>query len=526
MLKNRFWDSIRLIIFLGGVKMGKGFFRNKVVDKDNLDKENLESVLQKAKKSSDFTSFSLSSSRGEIIISYYSSLIETEVMKRDFLPYIKPHTKHIKTLEELAHYIPIDHLVITNNTLEITNKLNNGYAIIQLNKNDSNGLLVNLNSISPGLRLTNDTENEFSVIGPKIGFIENIDTNIYLLRQKIATSSLIFEEITVGSMSKTKVMIAYIDGVTNPQYVNTVRQRIRDIDIDIIYDVSIIDQIISDNSTSPFPLLLSTERVDRVVYALSTGQVGIFSDGSPYVVTGPSTLLDFFISPEDYYLPWVVGSFFRMIRIFGVTLSILFTPLYVAVLTFHYEVIPQNLLGPLVSSRMNVPFPPIVEVIFLELTIEFLREAGGRLPSKIGQTLGIVGGIVIGQAAVEAALTSNILLIIIALSALASFTTPIYKMSVTIRIIRFPLILLAAIWGGLGIVLGLVIILIHLLKLKSLGNPYLAPMFPFRPKDFSDSVIRTSLQYATKRPGYLRTLLTSRYHPKKNKDPKEGINNE
>ncbi len=339
-----------------------------------------------------------------------------------------------------------------------------------------------------------------------------------MLRRQIVTSKLIFEEITIGSLSKSKVMIAYIEEITNKEHVNTARQRLQEVDADVVFDSSILDQLISDNSNSPFPLFLSSERADRVVYALLSGQVAILSDGSPYVITGPSTIFDFFISPEDYYLPWVVGSFFRLIRFLGVFFSIFASPIYVAVVTFHYVIVPVDLLGPLIESRANVPFPPIIEVLFLEITIELLREAGARLPTKIGQTLGIVGGIVIGQAAVAAALTSNILLIIVALSALASFTTPIFKMSNTIRLLRFPFIVFATIWGGLGIVFALTILLTHLLRLKSLGTPYMVPLFPFRIKQFADSFIRSSLSITSKRSAYLRPQNLIRYRVKQGKD--------
>lgn len=244
-----------------------------------------------------------------------------------------------------------------------------------------------------------------------------------------------------------------------------------------------------------------------------SGQVAVFSNGSAYAVTGPSTLLDFFVSPEDYYLPWIIASFFRLIRVFSVLFSVFATSIYIAVLTYHYEMIPKVLLGPLSFSRHNVPFTPVLEVLFLELTIELLREAGARLPTKVGQTLGIVGGIVIGQASVEAALTSNVLLIIVALSALASFTTPIYKMSNTIRFLRFPLIILASIWGGFGIVIGISFLIVHLTRLESLGTPYTVPLYPFRRKDLADSIIRSSYNATSKRPSYLRPRSLWRYHP-------------
>jgi tetrahydromethanopterin S-methyltransferase subunit G len=450
-------------------------------------------------------------------------MVDVEKVNKLFLPSIQKHIGEISNLDDIKNYIPFDDLHIVNEGSDIQDKLIQGYAMIQLDKSYTQFLAVNIENSGIGLRENNDTENEFTVIGPKIGFIENIDVNIHLLRNSISTSDLVFEEIIIGSMSKTKVTIAYLDGITNPQNIQTVRQRLKDIDVDVVFDNSHIDQLISDNSNTLFPTLLSTERIDKAVYSLVQGQIAILSNGSPYVITGPATLMNFFISSEDYYFPWIIGSFFRVIRYFSVIFSIFASPLYVAILTFHYEVIPEVLLTALIGSRANVPFPPALEVIFMELTIELLREAGARLPTKVGQTLGIVGGIVIGQATVEAALTSNVLLIIVALSALASFTTPIYTMSNAIRILRFPFIVLAAIWGGLGIALGAVFLFGHLLRLKSFGTPYLAPLFPFRKTNFSDGFIRSSFEYTTDRSQLFRPLKMRRYTPKKDK---EDINNE
>nr|WP_265415897.1 spore germination protein [Paenibacillus albus] len=214
-------------------------------------------------------------------------------------------------------------------------------------------------------------------------------------------------------------------------------------------------------------------------------------------------------------MPWILGSFFRAIRIFGVIFSLFASAMYVAITTYHYEVIPRDLLVRLIFSRQNVPFPPVLEVLLLEIAVEALREAGARLPSRIGGTLGIVGGIVLGTAAVDAALTSNILIIIVSLSALASFVTPIYKMSSTIRFLRFPIILLADFWGSIGIFIGISFLLIHITRLRSLGYPYSVPMYPLRVKDFSDSFVRSSLQITGKRPGYLKPDSHVRYKPKK-----------
>jgi hypothetical protein len=483
----------------------------------------LSQLLQTFKQSSDFATIQFQTNSYHFSISYFDSLIDPKLLQQQVLCHLQRDLSKYESLSlnDLQQIIPVQRIEVTADVETIETKLLKGFAMIQFLDITDRCALINLASENLGLRQNNDSENEFSVVGPKVGFVENIGTNLHLLRRQIVTPHLIFRELTIGSMSKTKVVVAYIDGIVNEQTLETVMQRVSEIEFDIVFDTSFLDQLLSDNSSSPFPSFVSTERVDRVIYALVGGQVAIFADGSPYVITGPSTLFDFFTSPEDYYLPWILGSFFRLIRMFGVTFSILASPIYVAVLTYHYEMIPKDLLGPIIFSRSNVPFPPTLEVLFLEITIELLREAGARLPTKVAQTLGIVGGIVIGQASVEAALTSNILLIIVSLAALASFTTPIFKMSNTIRFIRFPIIFFASFWGGIGIAFAICLLLIHLGKLQSFGNPYLVPLYPLRTKDFADSFIRSSYRLTAKRPSYLRPRTFLRYDPKKAKQKKD-----
>lgn len=487
-------------------------------NKLNTDLTDFNELIKLSQQSSDFKRSTITFSNQTLHISYFKTLIDEKLLQHNLIAPLQnfPMEIELKDIGDIRECIPFDDIEITDNVNVIQSKLMKGHAIVQIHENDPQCALVHL-AKKQGLRKNNDTENEFSVVGPKVGFVEDIDTNIQLLRAQINIPNLIVKEITIGSMSKTKVAIIYVDGVANEQNIQTVEQRLKEIDNDVVFDTSLLDQIISDNSLTPFPLFLTTERRDRVVYTLISGQVAVLSDGSPYFITGPSTLFDFFISPEDYYLPWIIGSFFRLIRIFGVIFSLFATSMYVAIMTFHYEVIPKLLLGPLIYSRQSVPFPPVLEVLFLEITIEFLREAGARLPTKIGQTLGIVGGIVVGQAAVEAALTSNVLIIIGSLSALASFATPIYKMSNTIRFLRFPIIFLSALWGGLGIFIGICFLIVHITRLRSLGSPYTVPLYPLRVKDLKDSVIRSSYQITNTRPQYLRPMSLLRYAPKSDK---------
>lgn len=502
--------------------------RNKIKPFRNYETEEktIEDVFEKARKSSDFTTIKPVEKAPTLCISFYKTMIDSSIIQRSVLPFLKEKASEIKELSDLKRIIPIEEFKIVKDPKEVGKTLHDGSIVIYFEENKEEYALINISYPRLGQRETNDTQNEFSVIGPKVGFIEDLATNLHLIRDHLNTSDLIFEEMTVGSRAKTKVVLAYLDGVTNPEYVNTAKQRVKDLDVDVSFDNTELSQMISDNNSTPFPLFISTERVDRTVYSLVQGQIVLISDKSSYAIIGPVTLMEFFSNPEDFYLPSIIASFFKLIRVFGMLFSIFATSFYVAILTFHFEVVPKDLLGPIIYSRANVPFPPVIEVLFLEITIDLLREAGARLPTKIGQTLGIVGGIVIGQATVEAALTSNILLIAVALAALSSFTTPIYKMSNAVRLLRYPFIILAAIWGGLGIYVGLIFLISHLSRLKSLGVPYLLPIYPYRKGGVVTSFVRPNYTSYAKRPWYLRPLSGRRYNSVSNNDPEDGLNTE
>jgi hypothetical protein len=477
------------------------------IDLTNHTLGDIRQLIDSAKDSADFIHYPQKTVYHNVFISYYKAMIDGELMHRDFLPYII-HSKDFKTLADLKDILPIESVTITNDIKEIQNKLLRGFIVVQFNEYDEECAIVRAENFATN-RPVSVSEIEFSVIGPKEAFIENLDSNLYLIRRRLPVPELKFKEIVIGKYSKTRIIIAYIEGIADQENINTVIQRIEDIEFEVITDSSLLEQIISDNTKSVFPQLVSTERPDRVVSMMNYGQVAILSEGSPQALLGPTSITEYFSSPEDYYLTWALGSLFRIIRFFSVIFSTFATPIYVAILTFHYQMIPKDLLAPLISSRANIPFPPILEVLFLELTIELLREAGARLPTKVGQTLGIVGGIVIGQASVAAGLTSNILLIIVSLSALASFTTPIYKMANTIRVLRFPFIIFAALWGGIGIIIALSFILVHLIRLESLGRPYLTPLYPPRLLDMTDSIFRLPYNRGLKRPNGLKTGLPS-----------------
>ncbi|SDP22791.1 spore germination protein [Halobacillus sp. SY10] len=364
-------------------------------------------------------------------------------------------------------------------------------------------------------RSLNQAETESLVFGPQVSFTESLMTNLNVIRWRLDTSDLVTEKLIVGERIKSEIRIVYLKSLADTENVDTIRQRISDLKVPEVEDTSVLGQLIEDSSSTVFPQLIFTELPDRFCQAIVKGRVGVMVDKSPTMLIGPMNLFSFFESTEDLYMRWNMGSFIRLLRFISMALSIILTPMYVAALTFHYEIIPSTLLVSLGQSRSTVPFPPVLEALLLEMLIELLREAGARLPTKVGQTMGIVGGIVLGQAAVEAGFTSNILIIIIALSALASFTAPSYLMGTAVRIIRFPMILLAGAWGIIGIVFALSFLVIHLLKQKSLGRPYLSPIYPLQWGDFNESIFRVPFQKNAERSKSLMTKDRSRYNESK-----------
>ncbi|MGM0902692.1 MAG: spore germination protein [Bacillota bacterium] len=453
----------------------------------------------------------------KFVFTYLPSLVEKKALDDHALPSLLE--EEFLKITDVKKLLPISDVEVSSDTKEIAQKLLEGYVMLTLEGDTSGFAFISAKKVVS--RSVTAPEIEFSVVGPKEAFVESIGDNMNMIRKRLPIKELIIEEFIVGKLSKSKVAVIYIDGITNKEIVNTVKQRIGDISKDEIADSSYFTQLIADNGNSPFPQLLDSERPDRVAASLAEGKVAIIVSGSPHVLIGPTSLTEFFNAFEDYFLNWILATFIRMVRLFAVVFSIMITPLYVAVVTYHYELIPKDLLVTLVTSRRVVPFPPILEALFLEITIELLREAGARLPTKVGQTIGIVGGIVIGTASVEAGLTSNVLLIFIALSALASFTTPVYQMSNTIRLLRFPFLFMAEVWGILGMTIAFSFLITHLLRLTSLGLPYMEPVFPLRVRDFRDALFRLPFKSQAKRPTFLRTDDSSRFSKEKANQKKD-----
>jgi len=352
-------------------------------------------------------------------------------------------------------------------------------------------------------RSVSDPNIEPSVKGPKEGFVEILGDNLCLIRRKIRDPNLTFEKHIIGRRTKGLVVIAYIRGITKPEFVSEVRNRIQAIDIDDHVDEAKIAHFIVEHPKSIFPQVKTSERPDKVTSALLEGQVAIIIEGLPTVIITPVTLPSLLQSADDYHENAYIASLIRLTRYFNLIVSALFPATYVAITSFHPGVLPTNLALSIASARAGVPFPAIMEAIAMEITLEILEEAGKRLPKVVGQTVSIVGGLVIGQAAIQAGIVSPIMVIVISFTAIASFTIPDYSLNLASRILRIPFMLLATVLGAYGIAIGCLYVLGYLCSLKNMGISYLEPITPYQVRDWKDSFIRTSYGTTEMRPDFL-----------------------
>jgi len=346
--------------------------------------------------------------------------------------------------------------------------------------------------------------------GAREGFIESLGTNISLLRYRLQTPDFRVKSMQIGTKTKSKVAVCYMEGITNPGIVKEVNKRLSSIDIDAVLDAGYLEQFIEDNHWSPFPQIQYTERPDKVVANLLEGRVAIMVDGSPMALIVPTVFSQFYQTVEDYTERYVLMSAIRMSRLVALVFSLVFPSLYVAIISFNPELIPTEFAVAVAGGRAGVPFPAVIEVLVIEISMEVLREATIRLPQQVGGALSIVGVLVIGQAAVAAGFSSPITVVIIALTTIGSFATPAYNAALALRILRFPLIILAGVFGLYGVMVGLILITNHLLSLKSFGVPYLSPFVPGNVQGMRDLLTRGPLWKMKNRPSFLHPQDTTR----------------
>ncbi|UKS24501.1 spore germination protein [Paenibacillus sp. HWE-109] len=323
-------------------------------------------------------------------------------------------------------------------------------------------------------RSIEEPESEPVIRGPRDGFTECLQINATLIRRRLRTAKLKSESFHVGTLSRTKVSVMYVEGIAKHLLIDEVKARIQSIEIDVVLESGYIEELLTDNRYSIFPQLMTTERPDRATAMLAEGRVVILVDNTPFILIAPATSHEMIQAAEDYSQNFIVVTATRWLRLCLSLIALIFPSMYIAITTMHQEMLPSDLLLSIASSREAVPFPAIVEAVIIELAFEGLREAGIRLPRQVGQAVSIVGALVIGQAAVQAGLVTSSLVIVVSATGIASFIFPTYNLGLSIRFLRFPLMIIAGILGLYGIFLFLLALLIHLTKLKSFGVPYLS----------------------------------------------------
>jgi spore germination protein KA len=359
-------------------------------------------------------------------------------------------------------------------------------------------------------RAVEEPKSEAFVRGPRDGFNETLRTNTSLVRRRIRSPKLRFDLLNIGRLTKTDVCVVYIDGIVNPALKDEVMSRLQGIDTDSILESGYIEDFIKDNPWTPFTLMDRTERPDKLAAGLLEGKVAIMVDNTPFALLAPAVFSEFMQSPEDYYEG---NNYFRPLRWLALITSSSLTAFYVALVTFHQEMIPSSLALSIATGREGVPFPTMVEALLMELAFDFLREAGTRMPLLLGQAVGIVGALVLGQAAVAAGIFSPGMVIIVSLGAVTSFMIPNYSSSSAIRVIRYFLILIAGCFGLPGLFWGFLVLLLHMASLRSFGVPYLYPLAPSVPGEWGDVFIRNPLWKMDLRPLLFRTKNRRRQAP-------------
>lgn len=319
---------------------------------------------------------------------------------------------------------------------------------------------------------------EQAIRGPREAFIESAEVNRSLIRKYLRNYELQCEMVSIGRQTNKKVFVMYMRNIANDAIVNRIKKRIHDVRNDHIENLFMLEQMIEERPYSLIPSVLITERPDRVASFLLEGHVAVIMENSPNALIAPITFWNLFHAAEDQYLRWINGNFLRIIRLFAIFCTMLIPALYVAITTFHVEMLPTDLMLAISASRERVPFPVIVEIMFMEFTFELIRESGIRVPAPIGSTIGIVGALVLGQAAVDANLVSPILVIIVAITGIASFIMPDISLNFSIRVQRFIFIIFGSCLGFFGIGLYMTFAIAYIVSFKSFGVPFLSPLAP------------------------------------------------
>lgn len=457
-----------------------------------------------------FRDFSIAGSRSKATLIYIDGMqdvqnISMQVMR--VMMYDDQSELDYCAVEEMSQYIidkilPVSDIQVITKLDELNQYVLKGYTVLMV-EGMPEALVVGVPSSK--MRAIIEPLSEALLRGPRIGFTEDISENTSLLRRQGYTEDLEIKKYKVGTRISKTLVIAYMKGIVNQDLLAEVEKRVTKINMDFFAESGYVEQLMEDDILSPFQQAQNTERPDRVITALLEGRIAILLDGTPFALIVPVTFSMLLQSPEDYYERWLPATFLRLLRFFCAFISLLAPSLYISFISFHPGLIPTELAITIIETRQGVPFPSIIEVLILEVAIEILREAGIRLPKPIGPAMGIVGGLIIGEAAVQAGIVSPFLVIVVAVTAISSFAIPMYSAGITLRLLRFVGMVFAAPLGMFGTVLFFLLICSHLTKLESFGVPYVTPVSPFRVNDWKDLYIRAPFSMMNYRPDLTKT---------------------
>ncbi len=336
-----------------------------------------------------------------------------------------------------------------------------------------------------------ESQTQTTVRGPQNSFTETLRTNTTQVRRIVKDTRVRISTVKVGKLTKTDIAIMYIKGLADEDLIKQLHERLQSISVDRILEGEYLEELLSKNKQwTLFPTSFNSDRPDSIAAGILEGKIALFVDGTPFVLLVPSFFTDFIQSADDYYQPYIYSSAIRILRYISLFICMLAPSVYIALTTYHQDMLPTQLLLSLAAQREGVPFPAFVEALIMEIAFEILREAGLRMPRTIGQAVSIVGTIVIGQAAVEAGIVSAVMVIVVAITAISSFVLPAYTMSLTTRLIRFGFMGFAAMFGAYGLTIGILILVVHLCSLQSYGFPYMSPIAPYLQGEQSDAILR------------------------------------
>lgn len=419
---------------------------------------------------------------------------------------IKPLMQHqegqgLKAVDVVNSVIIADDCLVDTDENKIEQYILNGMTVI-LFSGDSAYAVVNLKKVAH--RSVTEPEFMFTMRGPRDAFNESLETNLSLIRYRLKDKSLRVDMMEVGTRTKSAVAVVYFKDIANNTCVSEVKSRISGINIDGLISSGELQSFMQNNKASLFPQMGVIERSDMACGALLEGKVLILMDGDSWVLVAPKVFSEFLWACDDFYMNKYVGTFFRILRVISLNLSFVISSLYVAMVSFHPDVMPSGFLIAIAQARAKVPFSALIEVLLIELIAELIRESLIRVPTKIGTAIGVVGAIIIGQAAVSAGIFSSLLLIVVSLSLMASFVTADYTLMDSFRVLKFLLIIVTGIAGFYGFTLVIIFVLAQLVSINTYGTPYMAPLAPFHSKDFAKSVVY-SKSIAPRRAAFLRT---------------------